>query len=137
MKKVKLSLDDLRVDSFVTSPGSDPNASRGTVRAQDHTFEVGCNDLTITTCNPNTQYCNETWNQTCQGNYGTSHCCGDHSNPGYESCGTTCQDYDTGCAYPCGGGITVGCTQGQSCGGEYTCAASCTGCHNTDYFNPC
>lgn len=106
MKKLKLSLEDLRVQSFATTAaGAGPE---GTVFAQttNPDPESGCNtcttqqDTLFVTCNGCgglTVGCNNT-DTTC---YDTCNCAND-SVPGWASCGTTCQAQtcQQGCVYP-------------------------------------
>ncbi|MCG8454976.1 MAG: pinensin family lanthipeptide [Holophagales bacterium] len=96
MKKLKLDLDDLKVESFETTPETGEEA-KGTVYGyitQDLTICDGCNDPT----NQNT--CASTCGSTC-GN----------------TCGSTC---GTTCASTCGN------TCGATCGcGGLTCQPDC------------
>ena len=126
MKKLKLNLDDLRVESFDTS--SMVNLPNGTVHGQVFTetcatWEDSCSptgafaetcwdtctgDATADLCGGTPGCTNDTCYWTCQ--------CADQSVEGYASCGTTCQGAcatDTcdvtayaGCEWDTGGGTT-------------------------------
>jgi hypothetical protein len=116
MKKLKLNLDDLRVDSFVTSPGAE--VSGGTVVGHGSYLDPSClpvtcglgtcnNDCTggvietvLVGCEKHTERCVETqvtWCVTALTCHETCHC-GNYSVEGYASCGTTCQDNTCGYA---------------------------------------
>jgi hypothetical protein len=78
MKKLTLTLDDLRVDSFHTSDG---RQEKGTVFGEECTCQTNCTCPGCPTCDrtcPNT--CNVSCPDTC-----------------YETCGNTCGQYT--CAY--------------------------------------
>jgi hypothetical protein len=125
MGKLKLNLDDLKVKSFDTSPPA--IGSAGTVRGQTIN-DSGCTDCCGTagygcqsgdgcTGGSITDYgscgescngtCNTCYDLTCEVGcptaaiectaYNTCYCAND-SVPGYESCGTTCQE--PSCQYP-------------------------------------
>jgi hypothetical protein len=79
MKKLRLNLDALEVQTFRTTPGSD--ATRGTVRANS-----GC-------CYSGDD-CTGYWS-TCDGGGGTAFCPG----TGMQSCG--CSNQPETCAAPC------------------------------------
>ena len=82
MKKLKLNLDDIRVESFATSPTEE---RRGTVFGQDPTH-------TEPECFATDPYCNDT--SRCYTDGGTCYhtcMCANDSEPGWASCGTTCQ----------------------------------------------
>lgn len=129
-KKVKLSLEDLQLDSFVTTPGTD---GAQFLKPQ---WDNQAPDTTLATCRINPDIpngitahtCRFTWEMTCLP--GTTTCCADESAPGYASCGTTCQDATMCMGAPCG--VTQGCpsptstcaTQGDTCNG--TCDGTCT-----------
>jgi hypothetical protein len=141
MKKVKLTLDDLTLDSFVTSPSAEND---GAIRAQWTGKECGNNTTAMANgCGVSegigggacptgdcwgfqTNGCRFTWEMTCLP--GTTTCCANESAVGYASCGTTCQD-ETYCGggAPCG--VTAGCNTGggNATGGGATCEGTCDG----------
>ena len=89
MKKLRLSLDELRVDSFETTAEQEP---RGTVMGEQQ-----CTCLTNCTC-PGCNTCNETCPQTCAYTCDDSECimtcigdtCGGGGWTCWDSCGGTC-----------------------------------------------
>ena len=89
MKKMKLSLDDLKVESFQTTPDAG-EGEKGTV------FGYLTQDLTICdTCDTCNASCNGTCNASCGGTCGNT-CNGTC----HASCGGTC---DASCNGGCGG----------------------------------
>ena len=96
--KLRLQLEDLRIDSFVTTPVEKP---KGTVFGEQCTCYTNCTCPGCPTCDAS---CNGTCGDTCQA-----------------SCGGTC---DNACA-TVGAGYTcyIGCTQsaGDSHCGPYAC----------------
>ena len=112
MKKLKLDLDDLRVESFATAPGGD---AKGTVvgYATEPVWTV-CYFTCNVTCN-GAETCD-----TCGGGGQTDLDCGS----GYYTCPTcdfTCDDYScqmTGDGCACNYTEGAGCTHGQ----QVTCA---------------
>ena len=85
MKKLKLQLDDLLVDTFYTSGGQ---KEKGTVFGEQCTCYTQCTCPGCPTCNAS---CNGTCNASCNGSCDAS-------------CGGTC-DYSCGCTYDgCGTG---------------------------------
>ncbi len=112
MKKIKLNLDDLQVQSFDTTPVGGA-AARGTVHGHGDTNQVGS-----CTCG----------GDTCAGGaclvFGTdaaTDCCGTGTAGGgtfvtCETCAATCANT---CANTCGASCNGTCAQ--------TCAASCNG----------
>ncbi|HEV2736456.1 MAG TPA: hypothetical protein VGV85_16540 [Longimicrobiaceae bacterium] len=104
MKKLKLDLEDLTVESFATTPES--RGEGGTVFGQNH-----CTCYTQCTC-PGCPTCDASCNGTCGGTCDAS-CNGTCGGTCDFSCGDTC--YET-CGYTC-----------QTCGGRderglYLCA---------------
>jgi hypothetical protein len=109
-KKLRLNLEDLRVESFDTSPVQ--GAQRGTVRGQDTQFGTcgteqtceltcgsagGCGFMSETCVPLNCP--DPTWlYDTCN--------CADQSRAGWASCGTTCQGNQTVCICDTGTGQT-------------------------------
>ena len=101
MKKLKLNLEDLRVESFQTTP-DDPWLARGTVRGYGDTPECTTNPVT----------CEVTCNTACaQPGCPTYQCGGTEWTNCDPSCGPT------QCYTDCGE---------YTCGGEYTCPGICT-----------
>ena len=62
MKKLHLSLDDLRVESFETSAGG---ATRGTLFANQGSHVVSCNGSCDPTCDERNVSCANTCEATC------------------------------------------------------------------------
>jgi hypothetical protein len=96
MKKLKLNLDDVAVDSFETTSTDSPG--RGTVRAHSHWTcqETGC----LNTYGCDTAYCNQsdqiacptaTCHEGC-----TANCPGYPANTWNQTCPVTC-DWGWGC----------------------------------------
>lgn len=109
MKKLKLDLDNLRVDSFDTTP-AEGNGGRGTVFGHAESFQYGCTDGA--SCD------------SCAGSCGTceASCCGT-CNTCYTNCGTCPCDYScNGSCYSCGGSCDYSC--GGTCD-QYDCTARC------------
>ena len=107
MKKLKLDLEDLSVESFATTP--EPRAEGGTVFGQQCTCYTQCTCPGCPTCDAS---CNGTCGGTCGGTCDAS-CNGTCGGTCDFSCGDTC--YET-CGYTC-----------QTCGGRderglYLCA---------------
>jgi hypothetical protein len=89
MKKMKLNVEALAVESFDTS-GDAPK--RGTV------FGEQCTCYTDCTC-PGCNTCDESCNGTCAGQHT---CGGQNTCGGQATCDATCDTcYYTGCAYSC------------------------------------
>ena len=87
MRKLKLQLEDLQIDSFTTEP---VRREKGTVFGEQCTCYTACTCPGCPTCDVS---CNGTCDASCNGTCGT----------GDASCGGTC-DYT--CDYTCGGGAT-------------------------------
>ena len=101
MKKLKLHLEDLRIDSFHTTPSEKP---RGTVFGEQCTCWTACGQNTCPGCPTCDASCNGTCYASCNG-----------------SCAATC---DASC-----NGTCDGCTWDASCGGnscDYTCGGYAT-----------
>jgi len=82
MKKLKLELDELKVESFQTDRGA---SARGTVRGQgEGSYELGC-----PTMDPS---CNGSCEGTCPGS-----CVGTCGGSCYGSCDATCFSCDYSC----------------------------------------
>jgi hypothetical protein len=119
MKKLRLDLNDLKVESFVTTPDQGP--PQGTVFGQD-TRTQSCDSSCTDTCWEHTcgNTCGESCGGTCDTGCGSghatcdcgltpncltdytcyhTHCCANDSAPGYASCGTTCGE--PSCAQQC------------------------------------
>jgi hypothetical protein len=99
MSKLKLRLDDLRIDSFDTTA---PQKAKGTVFGEQCTCYTQCTCPGCPTCDAS---CNGTCAASCNGTCGAT--CG-------ESCNDTCAG--STCVYSCGG----------TCG-DYTCGTFYTG----------
>lgn len=101
MKKLRLQLDDLRIDSFDTTA---PQKAKGTVFGEQCTCYTNCTCPGCPTCY---QSCNGSCDASCNGSCGAT-CDG--------TCGATCEDtcYNT-CAVSCGA------TCEFSCDHMYTC----------------
>lgn len=99
MNKLKLRLEDLRIDSFTTEPA---RKEKGTVFGEQCTCYTNCSCPGCPTCDAS---CNGTCNATACGSCGAS-------------CGGTC---DYSCDYSCGG------TCDYTCGGGDTCDPTCSG----------
>jgi hypothetical protein len=89
MNKLKLRLDDLRVDTFQTTP---VQKEKGTVFGEQCTCYTNCTCPGCPTCAAS---CNGTCDASCNGTCGAS--CGASC---YGSCDWTCEDT---CDYSCGG----------------------------------
>ncbi len=93
MKKLKLNLDDLKVESFVTIK---QESKRGTINGQALTVPVGvCADLSINTYCPTSECvgCNpETQEETCVYTECNQNTC--------NTCYNTCDGYGPTCIYP-------------------------------------
>jgi hypothetical protein len=98
MKKLKLKLEDLRIDSFTTTT---TEKKKGTVFGEQCTCWTQCGQNTCPGCPTCDASCNGTCGASCNGTCGAT-CAG--------SCYGTC---DWSCDYTCG----------DSCGG-YTCPTS-------------
>ena len=98
--KLKLNLEDLQVDSFVTSVGSSEE-NRGTVHAHD----------TNLSCWSHGDNSNEVWPCSCNCPP-TGYTC-----DGYYTCGMTCAETCTygGCTGSCGSDDPNECTSTQGC----------------------
>ena len=101
MKKIKLNLEDLRVESFDTSASG--KEQDGTVFGQTQ-IETDCNF---------------SWCLDCTGGANTN-CCPDASAESWASCGTTCQADGT-----CGNGDTCA---GAFSMAETICVTGCEQC---------
>lgn len=114
MKKLKLDLDDLRIDSFDTTPAFGER-QRGTVVGAAPETYYGCNSEgeTCDTC----RTCNDTCWYTC----GVS--CGGTCNTCYTNCGT-CPGQWT-CDVTCCGSCGTCDTCDYSCGGSCDCTSTC------------
>jgi hypothetical protein len=152
MKKIKLNLDELQVQSFDTMPTSG-HASRkpGTVHGQDTDVDfcvsVQTDDATCYTC---------AGNNTCGGDLGcagwTAYPCGGGggvsdachtADGGYDTCINTCDGLVT-CNTVCWSGPaqTCGASCGGACGTGGTCDATCDACSGVtcdtcDGYNTC
>jgi hypothetical protein len=107
MSKLKLHLDDLRIDSFTTTSMEKP---KGTVFGEQCTCPTQCTCPGCPTCYAS---CNGTCDASCNGTCGAS-CngtCGATCNGTCDaSCNGTCVDCDTGggfsqCDYTCYNGV--------------------------------
>jgi hypothetical protein len=99
MKKFRLELDDLRIDSFSTTPAQTP---KGTVFGEQCTCYTNCTCPGCPTCDAS---CNGTCGASCNG---TCNCPGDTAD---YSCGGTCDGSCGGgysCDYTCEGYVTYG-----------------------------
>ncbi|HEX5869898.1 MAG TPA: hypothetical protein VFY65_05775 [Longimicrobium sp.] len=97
MRKLRLQLDDLRIDTFDTTA---PQRARGTVFGEQCTCWTQCGQNTCPGC----PTCDASCNGTCAG-----------------SCNGTCASCDASCNGTCD--WTCDYTCGDSCGG-YTCDTS-------------
>lgn len=122
MKKLKLNLDDLRVESFATTP--DPDGQHGTVFGQQLTDTCTC----INTC----EGCPTEQGDTC-GEPTFMGCCVTGSPCQTDTCYHTCP---CGFTYWCATGIATDCpgqtncppyTEGETCYGSCT-DQGCTAC---------
>ena len=105
MHKLKLRLEDLRIDSFATTP---VEKAKGTVFGEQCTCYTNCTCPGCPTCNAS---CNGTCDASCNGTCDAS-CNGTCGGASCDlSCGGTCGDY----------------TCNQSCDGGYTCDYTCSG----------
>jgi hypothetical protein len=103
MKKFRLELDDLRIDSFSTTPSQTPT---GTVFGEQCTCYTNCTCPGCPTCDAS---CNGTCAASCNGTCdATCDCPGDTMD---NSCAGTCGD---GCGYTEAGYATFG-AYGQEC----------------------
>jgi hypothetical protein len=106
MKKLKLHLDDLRIDSFTTTPSERP---KGTVFGEQCTCWTQCTCPGCPTCDAScngTCYasCNGTCAATCDASCnGTCDACTWEASCGGYSCNYTCDGWQTspGPEYPC------------------------------------
>jgi hypothetical protein len=98
MKKFRLELDDLRIDSFSTTPAQAP---KGTVFGEQCTCYTNCTCPGCPTCDAS---CNGTCNASCNGSC-------DASCDGYCGSDVTCYE---GCGYTEGGYATFG-PNGEEC----------------------
>lgn len=94
MKKFRLELDDLRIDSFSTTPAQTP---KGTVFGEQCTCYTNCTCPGCPTCDAS---CNGTCDASCNGTCDTA-CCGGETD---FSCFGSCD----GCAYTEAGYATYG-----------------------------
>ncbi len=127
MAKAKLSLDDLKIESFITTADA---ANGGAVRAEGPTIE---NTLFGFQCNASygvgpclgddkgdcgrTTTCQYTWEHTCI--VGATSCCADESRPGWASCGTTCAQTCDNVQAGCDTTAAAGCWVGQTAQNNY------------------
>ena len=104
MKKFKLQLDDLLIDSFSTTP---VRKEKGTVYGEQCTCRTACSCPGCPTCDA-----------SCNGSCGGASC--------YGTCDASC--YGT-CDASCNGTCDASCngTCDYSCDGGYTCDATCSG----------
>ena len=124
MKKLKLNLDDLKVESFATTP--DAASGRGTVFGQDptHPPENTCN-----TCGMEMFTCvGYTCVEWCGHNPSENGTCGPAN-----TCVTTCEPQSTcpspTCGVSCGGGDLTNCPGETECEQDPTWTANgCTLC---------
>ena len=163
MKKFKLNLDDLKVQSFDTTPR--PVGPLGTVRAMSDSYDPYCRseitycaDACVTLDGGQTCTCTAAGNQTCDGtcngctgqcgvtadfqqcNPGTAtactacHTCG----TGYDTCLNTCDGLTT-CNYVCWSGLEQTCASWCGCGGGGTGGCGGTGatCATCDGMDTC
>jgi hypothetical protein len=100
MRKLKLQLEDLRIDSFQTTPAEKP---KGTVFGEQCTCYTNCTCPGCPTCDAS---CNGTCDASCNGTCDAS-CNG--------TCDATCLDC----------GTFFGATCGNSC--DYSCDYTCDG----------
>jgi hypothetical protein len=122
MAKAKLSLDDLKIESFITTADA---ANGGAVRAEGPTigdtfckasYGVGpC--LGDTKEDRRTDTCQYTWEHTCI--VGATSCCPDESRPGWASCGTTCAQTCDNVQAGCDTTAAAGCWVGQTAQNNY------------------
>ena len=137
MKKLKLNLDDLKVESFATTP--DAASGRGTVFGQvTHPYDSNCG-----TCPGNTN-CGTCNGESCDypGCTAAGLTCVDPCGPGgseagtcgpANTCVTTCEPQSTcpspTCGVSCGGGELTNCPGETECEPEPTWTANgCTLC---------
>ena len=104
MKKLKLRLDDLRVDTFQTTA---PEKPKGTVFGEQCTCYTQCTCPGCPTCYASCNgscdaSCNGTCGATCEGTCGAT--CGDTC---YDSCAASCGTCQFSCddMYTCAGGV--------------------------------
>lgn len=119
MKKLKLDLSNLTVESFDTTPGV--TGVRGTIRGQDDTHVADtCNGIT---CHAGCQ--TGGGGLTCGGGCG-----------GSDTAGACCSAACTVNEQTCQGGMTgCGCASTVACGSQVT--LDCGGCNDTAYNNSC
>ena len=125
MAKAKLSLDDLKIESFITTADA---ADGGAVRAEG----VGPDRSDIWMCDAShnvgpclgdtrecgrTATCQYTWEHTCI--VGATTCCADESRPGWASCGTTCGQTCDNVQAGCDTTAAAGCWVGQTAPNNY------------------
>ena len=120
MKKLKLDMDDLRVESFHTAGA--PTLKRGTVRGHatlrhctefvDCTIDFGCGTVGCGTGDcTNVASCNGTCDASCNGSCAScAATCGN-------SCGGTCDATCASCAYSCYETNCCVSIQASACGG--------------------
>ncbi|HEX8320729.1 hypothetical protein [Longimicrobium sp.] len=92
MKKFRLELDDLRIDSFSTTPAQAP---KGTVFGEQCTCYTNCTCPGCPTCDAS---CNGTCDASCNGTCdcpGTGYTCGGWSCDGAHTCDPTCGGFFT------------------------------------------
>jgi hypothetical protein len=92
MKKFRLELDDLRIDSFSTTPAQTP---KGTVFGEQCTCYTNCTCPGCPTCDAS---CNGTCDASCNGTCdcpGTGYTCGGWSCDGAHTCDPTCGGFFT------------------------------------------
>ncbi len=82
MKKLKLQLEDLRIDSFQTTPAEKP---KGTVFGEQCTCYTQCTCPGCPTCDAS---CNGTCDASCNGTCGAS--CNGTCGETYDTCGQSC-----------------------------------------------
>jgi hypothetical protein len=103
MKKFRLELDDLRIDSFSTTPAQAP---KGTVFGEQCTCYTNCTCPGCPTCDAS---CNGTCDASCNGTCYTGCRCPVETD--YGSCAGTCDGSCDG-GYTCGGGTYGGPREG-------------------------
>ena len=110
-RKLKLQLDDLRIDSFVTNPGE---KQKGTVFGEQCTCYTNCTCPGCPTCYATCQHCGGTHDVSCNGT-----CAGTCEASCNGTCAGTCDASCNGtCDYSCD-------TCGGSCGVGDSCYATC------------
>jgi hypothetical protein len=104
MNKLRLTLEDLRIDSFSTTP---VKKEKGTVYGEQCTCPTACTCPGCPTCDASCNgtcaaSCNGTCDASCNGGCGTAEYSCDYS------CAGTCVDTCMGCEYTGPGFMTAG-----------------------------